>query len=209
MKRTFQIAVPAQPKFYVENTQHSVEVADGHNFYPTKFKKDGVYGVGFVPAYRDALAACAGEYPNADKYGNPENVCRGKLSNSTDSVRHPNRAAIYALIEAHPQFSDLKKMVDRHIKSIYGPHGTSAAEALARETPETYLSDIVMNAKSSAQKNRDRIQLAIFQESGIPREKPGLFRGHKIDWHKVAVDRAVIQGKVVSSEVLDCFYPAS
>ena len=159
----------------------------------------------FQDGYCLALNACTGEYPGADKWGNPEHSVRGKYLNSVDSTRQPNREAIYALVVAHPQFATLKRMVDRADRALFG---SEAEGRIAKQTPEDYIRDIVPNAKSSAQKNRDRIQLGILRDLGIPLDKPHLFRGHHIDWHKVAVDRAVIQGKFVPSEVLDCFYPA-
>lgn len=114
---------------------------------------------------------------------------------STDEVRRPYREEVYAAVEAHPRFRELKACVDRHLRRLYGPEGVAAA--VARQDAETYLTYLVMEARSSLNTKMGAMQREIAEALGLPLSRDSVYRGHRIDWMRLAVGRRLAAGQAV------------
>lgn len=102
-------------------------------------------------------------------------------SDSIDSLRAPIREEVESKISSHANFPELKALVDRTLKSIYGK---DAASKISKMTPEDYTQHTEMNAGSAKSKKIDALQKKILRESGISVSKQGAYRGNSIDWLK-------------------------
>lgn len=167
---------------------------------------EGNREVVFKKLYADALTRIAPD-PAAYIGREPAYLRRGQNQNSAHNTSLPSLEAINRLVMDHPRFSLLKRVVDTHSKYIFGKKDLE--ERIAQMTPECYLRDTATKTKSAGQRTRDQHQLTIFRDTGIPRVMFDKYaaRGHRVDWHQVAVDRAIIQCRVLPMSVLDDFHP--
>jgi hypothetical protein len=91
------------------------------------------------------------------------------------------------LLRAAPSFPALLKAVHRFKRDLYGPSYVAATtEAKPWETLTAYAG--VMNAKSARAETLRKLSIAVFRETGLPRQKGGTFRGSDgLDWKAVNV----------------------
>lgn len=135
----------------------------------------------------------------------PWQIPASEIRLSINEIRDTAKDFVFPRITSHPDYPELKAMVDRQLRRIHGsstPQRREEAEKLvSRQTPEDYLGYITMDSKSATGKKLAALQGQIVKDAEIEEQASG-FRGFHIHWHKEAVKEALSKGLDVPGDVL-------